>query len=258
MRGHEVLNPGSLDEGQYARHEIRKYEAIYGRDFISPGGLQYARKFVAALQLKPGALVLDAGCGIGGSAFLMAREYRARVTGIDLSANMITFARQRCCEYGLDAAIELVHGDCLDVDAREHYDAVYSRDAFLHVHDKRQLFGVLLHALKPGGQILITDYCAAPAPWSVDFSEYVAQRGYDLHSVDGYAQLLRGAGFEDVRAHDLSDAFAEIHRAELERLAGTRISDVDREALQGSWRLKLQRIRGGEQRWGMFQACRPQ
>ena len=64
LRSHEVLNPGSLDEGQCARHEIRKNKAIYGRDFISPGGLQYARKLVAALQLQPGALVLDAGCGM--------------------------------------------------------------------------------------------------------------------------------------------------------------------------------------------------
>ena len=247
----------SLNAEQYSRHEILKYEAVYGRDFISPGGLQYARKFVAQMQLIPGARVLDAGCGIGGSAFVMAREYQARVTAIDLSADMIRFARERCREYELDDLIEFVHGDCLDVDAHEHYDAVYSRDAFLHVHDKSRLFAVLLRALKPGARIMITDYCAAPPPWSAGFAAYVQQRNYDLHDVDAYARLLSDAGFDDVRAHDLSDAFRDIHDSELARLSHAQIDEADREALRLAWQTKLARIRAGEQRWGMFAARRP-
>ena len=36
--------------------------------------------------------MLDVGCGIGGSAFYMAREYGVEVRGVDLSSNMITLA----------------------------------------------------------------------------------------------------------------------------------------------------------------------
>ena len=248
----------SLDEGQYSSHEILKYEAVYGRDFISPGGLQYACKFISSMRLKPGARVLDAGCGIGGSAFVLAREYQARVTGIDLSANMIAIARQRCHEYELDDFVEFVHGDCLELNADEHYDAVYSRDAFLHVHDKTRLFTLLLlRALKPGGQILITDYCASPPPWTSPFTEYVRQRHYDLHEVAAYAQLLQGVGFDDVSAHDLSDVFRAIHAGELTRLVHAQLDEADREALRFAWQSKLMRIDAGEQRWGIFRARRP-
>ncbi len=38
--------------------------------------------------------VLDIGCGIGGSAFYMARRYGALVNGIDLSTNMIEIANE--------------------------------------------------------------------------------------------------------------------------------------------------------------------
>jgi phosphoethanolamine N-methyltransferase len=250
----KMASPG---EGQYSDREIRKYEAVYGRDFISPGGLACARRFVAALGLRPGAHVLDAGCGLGGSAFVMAREYQARVTGIDLSVRMIELARQRRDEYALGGSIEFVHGDCLEVDATARYEAIYSRDAFLHVHDKNRLFAVLLRALKPGGQMLITDYCAGPAPWSAGFTEYVAQRGYDLHTVAAYAQLLCDTGFDDVQACDLSAEFQDIHAAELERLACAALADAERAALQSAWQSKLDRIRAGEQRWGLFRARRP-
>ncbi len=56
--------------------------------------------------------------------------------------------------------------------------------------------------LKPGGRLLITDYCRAPGTPSDAFAEYIAQRGYDLHSVDGYGRMLADAGFVDVKAED--------------------------------------------------------
>jgi phosphoethanolamine N-methyltransferase len=46
------------------------------------------------LNLKPGQKVLDVGCGIGGSAFYMARDFDVKVVGIDLSSNMISLAKE--------------------------------------------------------------------------------------------------------------------------------------------------------------------
>ena len=56
--------------------------------------------------------------------------------------------------------------------------------------------------LKPGGKLLISDYCRAPGTPSDAFAAYIAQRGYDLHSVDDYGSMLTKAGFVDVKAED--------------------------------------------------------
>ena len=56
-------------EERYTRQEIKRYEAIYGRHFISPGGLASTRQFLELVKLCPASCVLDVGCGIGGSAF---------------------------------------------------------------------------------------------------------------------------------------------------------------------------------------------
>ena len=53
---------------RYTSAEIRRYEAIFGRHFISPGGLESTRRFLALVELSPASCVLDVGCGIGGSA----------------------------------------------------------------------------------------------------------------------------------------------------------------------------------------------
>ena len=52
-------------------------------------------------NLRKGERVLDVGCGIGGSAFLMAKDYGVTVHGSDLSKNMIDIAHERAIKYNL-------------------------------------------------------------------------------------------------------------------------------------------------------------
>lgn len=56
--------------------------------------------------------------------------------------------------------------------------------------------------LKPGGRLLISDYCKGHEEPSSEFASYIKQRGYHLKSVDSYGDLLRDAGFQSVIAED--------------------------------------------------------
>jgi len=49
-------------------------------------------EFLKRLNLTKESKVLDVGCGIGGSAFYIARKFGAQVHGVDLSTNMISIA----------------------------------------------------------------------------------------------------------------------------------------------------------------------
>src|SRR5215208_5766362 len=103
----------AFDQGQYSLDEIRKYEAIYGRNFISPGGESTARDILNLVALTPDMNVLDVGCGLGGAAFLIAQTFGARVHGIDLSRNMLQIAQARCQAVQLTHAVTFEHGDIL-------------------------------------------------------------------------------------------------------------------------------------------------
>ena len=245
-----------LDSSQYVESSILHYESIYGEDFVSPGGAGLAFELISEMALEPGSRVLDVGCGLGGSAFVMARDFGLRVDGIDLSRNMLKLAERKLQDNGLSDSVNLSWGDCLELDCREQYDAVYSRDVFLHIADKARLFRVLERALKPGGRLLFTDYCCSLPPWDEEFQAYVDERGYILHTPDEYAAFIRAAGFVSVVARDETGRFAEILQAELERMDGLSIEPAQLDKLRLSWRKKLERAGTGHQRWGLFSALR--
>lgn len=73
---------------------------MFGQGFISPGGERLTQELAARLGLDPDAHVLDVGCGVGGSAFHLARTLGCYVYGIDLSANMILTALERAAASG--------------------------------------------------------------------------------------------------------------------------------------------------------------
>ena len=243
-----------LDSSQYLESSILQYEAIYGEDFVSPGGREVASELIASMGLEPGSRVLDVGCGLGGSAFLMARDFDLQVDGIDLSRNMLALAEQKLAANGLSDRVRLQWGDCLELDCCEQYDAIYSRDVFLHIADKARLFERLYAAMRPGGRLLFTDYCCGAKPWSAEFDEYVLDRGYSLRTTEEYAGFISDAGFEKVCADDLTERFITILQSEEARIDVLPMPETAREKLKLSWQLKVQRAKTGDQRWGLFSA----
>ncbi|MFT5113069.1 MAG: phosphoethanolamine N-methyltransferase [Parasphingorhabdus sp.] len=245
-----------LDSTQYATDSILKYEQVYGKDFVAPGGKGMARELIGKLNLEHGSRVLDAGCGLGGSAFTMAGEFGLLVDGIDLSTNMITIAQRKLEQYGLSDRVTITHADCMEMNKTDEYQAVYSRDVFLHINDKPSLFKILSQSLKSDGKLLFTDYCCGEKPWQAEFSDYVVQRRYSLHTIDSYADLIRKAGFIDVEASDMSERFIEILASEIARINLSEIEQHVKDSLTVDWQDKIRRTEQGDHRWGLFMASK--
>jgi phosphoethanolamine N-methyltransferase len=252
----EPISQEMLDSTQYAVESIRHYEAIFGEDFVSPGGQDMALELIGQMELKPRSRVLDVGCGLGGNAFTMAREFDLLVDGIDLSKNMLAMAEQKLTAYGLSDHVSLEQGDCLQLDRPQYYDAIFSRDVFLHISNKARLFSVFHASLKPGGKLLFTDYCCGEKPWADEFSYYVEDRGYSLHTLPEYEELITDAGFTKVESLDITDRFIEILQADLIKIDGLELPESDREMLKQSWFGKQERARSGDHRWGLFSALK--
>ncbi|KAG5522518.1 hypothetical protein RHGRI_034622 [Rhododendron griersonianum] len=246
-----------LDNVQYKFNGILRYERVFGQGFVSTGGMETTKEFVAKLDLKPGQKVLDVGCGIGGGDFYMAESFDVHVVGIDLSINMVSFALERAI--GLNCSVEFEVADCTKKTYPDNsFDVIYSRDTILHIQDKPALFKSFYKWLKPGGKVLISDYCKSAEPPSLEFAAYIKQRGYDLHSVEAYGQMLRDAGFDEVVAKDRTDQFMKVLQMELNAVEKDKkefiedFSEEDYNEIVGGWNAKLIRSSSGEQRWGLF------
>ncbi|XP_006655550.1 LOW QUALITY PROTEIN: phosphoethanolamine N-methyltransferase 1-like [Oryza brachyantha] len=250
-----------LDNVQYKTSGILRYERVFGEGFVSTGGIETTKEFVEKLDLKPGHKVLDVGCGIGGGDFYMAENYDAHVLGIDLSINMVSFAIERAI--GRKCSVEFEVADCTTKSYQPNtFDVIYSRDTILHIHDKPALFRSFFKWLKPGGKVLISDYCRSPGKPSEEFAAYIKQRGYDLHDVKTYGKMLEDAGFHHVTAEDRTDQFLRVLQrelAEVEKNKDAFLADFtqeDYDDIVNGWNAKLKRSSAGEQKWGLFVATK--
>uniref|UniRef100_A0A0E0L5B8 phosphoethanolamine N-methyltransferase n=1 Tax=Oryza punctata TaxID=4537 RepID=A0A0E0L5B8_ORYPU len=250
-----------LDNVQYKTSGILRYERVFGEGYVSTGGIETTKEFVDKLDLKPGQKVLDVGCGIGGGDFYMAENYDAHVLGIDLSINMVSFAIERAI--GRKCSVEFEVADCTTKSYPPNtFDVIYSRDTILHIHDKPALFRSFFKWLKPGGKVLISDYCRNPGKPSEEFAAYIKQRGYDLHDVKTYGKMLEDAGFHHVVAEDRTDQFLRVLQRELAEVEKNKeafladFTQEDYDDIVNGWNAKLKRSSAGEQRWGLFIATK--
>ena len=136
----------------------RQYSCAYfPRPGMSLDAAQEAKKHHIArkLLLEPGMSVLDIGCGWGGMALTLARDYGARVVGVTLSKEQHAYALARVRAAGLEDRIEIRLCDYRTV--RESFDRVVSVGMFEHVGlpHYREYFGRVRQVLKPGGVALI-------------------------------------------------------------------------------------------------------
>ena len=109
-------------------------------------------------QLPPGSRVLDVGCGIGGSARILARDYGFTVLGISISAAQVARATALTtpemtehCRFAVMDALDLELPD-------GGFDGVWSVEAGPHMPDKQRYADELLRVLGPGGRLAVADW----------------------------------------------------------------------------------------------------
>lgn len=255
-----------LDDVQYSKQGVKRYEWIFGEAYLSTGGLETTEEIIPLLKLKPGNHVLDVGCGLGGHDFYMAEKYQAHIDAIDLSKNMMSVARDHLQKRSHLA--HLINFQICDVTTTPfkegHYDAIYSRDTMIHISDKEKLFQKYYKWLKPGGRLVFTDYCRGDKEdFTEEFKKYVAQRGYHLYSVPQYGELMRNVGFINVVSEDRQGKFVESLNKELNKLYDgkddflAQFNQEDYTFLEEGWLAKIQRTKTGDQTWVLGIAEKP-
>lgn len=162
----------------------QQYSCAYfrqGDETLEEAQLAKKRHIAAKLYLnRPGLSVLDIGCGWGGMALTLAREYDARVTGITLSAEQLALARARADAAGLAARVQFELKDYRAVEQR--YDRVVSVGMMEHVGvvNYDAFFNVVRDCLADDGIALIHHIgrSGGPAVTAQWLQKYIFPGGY--------------------------------------------------------------------------------
>ncbi|MEU3097362.1 methyltransferase domain-containing protein [Streptomyces sp. NPDC006967] len=103
--------------------------------------------------LRPGARVLDLGCGRAMTSVFLAKEYGLQVTAADLWIEPGDNAR-RISEAGVADRVLPVHAEAHDLPfGEESFDAIVSVDAYQYFGTDDLYLPTLARLLKPGGRI---------------------------------------------------------------------------------------------------------
>jgi len=139
--------------------------------------------------------ILDAGCGTGLCGPLL-RPLAQKLTGVDLSQNMLNLANDRKC-YD-----DLAHDDLVTyIDQfNSEYDVIVSADTLVYFGDLSGVFETSARALKPGGLFAL----------SVEkMAEDDSKQGYSLQTHGRYThdrayieKTAKAAGLEVVSIHE--------------------------------------------------------
>lgn len=149
--------------------------------------------------------VLDAGCGVGGSAIFLAERFGCRVTGISLSAKQVETAKQHAARRIPANAPQFFTMDYTGTTfPKETFDVVWGLESICHADDKRLFIEEALRVLKPGGRLVVADGFLMR---DKDGAMNRWLRGWGvnhLETVHRFEAMLRGSGFEDVRFRDIT------------------------------------------------------
>jgi cyclopropane-fatty-acyl-phospholipid synthase len=189
----------------------RQYSCAYfarGDETLEEAQAAKKRHIAAKLLLdRPDLTVLDIGCGWGGMALTLARDFGARVTGITLSEEQLAAARARAEAAGLADRVDFRLMDYRDLNTQ--YDRIVSVGMFEHVGvpNYPAFFATLKRCLKPDGIAVLHSIgrFAGPDATNPWIAKYIFPGGYSpaLSEVMGPLEKsgLISADIEILRLH---------------------------------------------------------
>ncbi len=172
---------------------------------------QWARELIAGLNLKGDECVLDLGCGDGKvTAEILSLLPRGSITGVDVSPEMIDFARSA---FPVDdfPHLELLVMDACELTFEERFDLIFSNATLHWIIDQRPVLSGIARALKPGGRVVISmggrgngggvvmaiASLLAQAEWNRYFDGFTTPYGF--YGPEEYAGWLEEAGLTPAR-----------------------------------------------------------
>ena len=123
------------------------------------------RVLASHLGIRSGQRILDAGCGVGGSAIWLAKTYDVEVVGITPVASQVARAHRYAQEQGVADQVSFEQQDYTHTAFPDaSFDVVWAMESLCHAPDKRLVLAEARRLLRPGGRVGIVEYMRTRRP----------------------------------------------------------------------------------------------
>jgi cyclopropane fatty-acyl-phospholipid synthase-like methyltransferase len=161
-------------------------------------------------DVKQNDLILDAGCGIGGSSIWLAKEKEAEVVGLNIVDRQLTTGKDLVNKRSLGQKVDFVKGDYQILPFKDNaFDVFWSLESIEHATNLNDFMKEAFRVLKPGGKIIIAatflgdgKEITVEEKRQMDVGKAVAGTFNDFRSAKENAHVMNDVGFVDVQNFD--------------------------------------------------------
>ncbi|MBN1638245.1 MAG: methyltransferase domain-containing protein [Ignavibacteriales bacterium] len=179
------------------------------KNFIE--ALNNTNKYLSELaKINSTDKVLDAGCGVGGSAIYIAQKFNAKVTGITLSKKQVEKAKQNAQE---EKVSELVNFEkrnyCSTGFEDKSFNVIWSIESVSSATSKFDFIKESFRLLKDGGRLVLSDYFKIENITSEKDKSDIQKwlNGWaisDIENAENFTKMMEEVGFKNIKVIDMS------------------------------------------------------
>jgi len=162
-------------------------------------------------ELNEDSMVLDAGCGVGGTAIHLAKKYGCRVKGISITERQIELAKNNAADAAVGDLVEFEVMDfCNTTFKDESFDVIIGMESIVYAEPKTDFLKEAHRLLKEDGRLVLAENLQGKATLDKKEDEILYLKGFNgckvksLDTEEQYRRNLNELGFKRISCEDKS------------------------------------------------------
>lgn len=218
------------------------------------------RRMAEATGLRPGQSVLEAACGIGGTARFLAETYGVHVTATNIAETQLAEGRTLTAAAGLSHLVEFTFADYHALPFPDAAcDVWWCQEALLYSADKRRVLEEAMRVVRPRGRLALSDLLLAGSVVGAERERFTtALKAPDMWPIERWDALIADLPLRVLARHDWAPhtvtTFERVLAA-LNRVREEFDGLIGSEAVAGTVQrvtMQLDAARAGQLGWGVY------